>query len=135
FRVSPSGGSVEQVTKGERRLSGINYDKAFTKMAYMVGTFEAPSEIFVANIDGSGEKQLTHIHDAFTSEIALSRSERVNFKSLDGTPIEGFLLYPYGYKPGDRGSYPLIVSNHGGPHSANGYGFDFKNQYFAANGY
>ncbi|MGH9888264.1 MAG: S9 family peptidase, partial [bacterium] len=136
FRVSPTG-VVEQVTKGERRISGINYNHDFTRMAYQVGLFEAPSEIFIANIDGSGERQLTHVHDAFTKEVTLSHAERVNFKSLDGTPIEGWLLYPYGYRPGASGAakFPLIVSNHGGPHSANGYGFDFKNQYFAANGY
>jgi dipeptidyl aminopeptidase/acylaminoacyl peptidase len=29
----------------------------------------------------------------------------------------------------------LIVMNHGGPHAASGYGFSFKNQLFAANGY
>jgi dipeptidyl aminopeptidase/acylaminoacyl peptidase len=29
----------------------------------------------------------------------------------------------------------VVVSNHGGPHSAVGYSFNFKNQYFAANGY
>jgi dipeptidyl aminopeptidase/acylaminoacyl peptidase len=29
----------------------------------------------------------------------------------------------------------LVVSSHGGPHSASGYDFDFKQQYFAANGY
>lgn len=135
FRVTTAG-SVEQVTKGERRLGGIDYNADYTKMAYTVGTFEAPSEIWVANIDGSGEKQLTKVHEEFTREIALSKSERVNFKSNDGTPVEGFLLYPYGYRPGSStAKYPLIVSNHGGPHSADGYNFDFKDQYFAANGY
>ena len=38
-----------------------------------------------------------------------------------------------GYRAGGR--YPLIVFSHGGPHSATGYGFDFKLQYFAASGY
>jgi dipeptidyl aminopeptidase/acylaminoacyl peptidase len=41
---------------------------------------------------------------------------------------------PYGYDPA-KGPYPLIVTSHGGPHSATGYSFDFKKQYFAANGY
>lgn len=135
FRVAPTGGPVEQVTKGERRITAIAYDSAMQHMAYLVGTIEAPSEIWVANIDGSNERRLTHVHDAFTKEIALSRAERINFKSADGTPVEGWLLYPYGYRPGAGGSYPLIVSNHGGPHSADGYTFDFKNQYLAANGY
>jgi dipeptidyl aminopeptidase/acylaminoacyl peptidase len=134
FRVSPNGGAVEQVTRGERRLGDLGFDKDFTKIVYTVGVNERPSEVFVANIDGSNERQLSHVHDAFVSEVALTRSERVQYKSADGTPIEGWLTLPFGYKPGG-GPYPLVVSNHGGPHSAIEYGFNFKNQYLAANGY
>lgn len=134
FRVAPGGGAVEQVTRGERRITGLSFDRTMTKMAYMVGRFEEPSEVFTANIDGTGERQITHIFDPFASEVALGKSQRLNFKSADGTPVEGWLLFPYGYRA-DSGPYPLVVSNHGGPHSAVGYGFDFKSQYFAANGY
>jgi Tol biopolymer transport system component len=87
FRVAPTGGAVEQVTKGERRLTGFSYDRAQTKMTYQVGRFEAPSEIYVANLDGSGEKQLTHVFDPFTREIGLRKAARRKFKSVDGTPI------------------------------------------------
>ena len=134
FRVSPNGGAVEQVTTGERRITGLSFDREFKRIAYTVGLIESPAEIYSASIDGSNERQLTRVHDAFRSEIALSRAERLQFRSKDGTPVEGWILYPYGYRP-DAGPYPLIVSNHGGPHSADGYTFDFKNQYFAANGY
>ena len=134
FRVAAAGGAVQQVTKGERRLGGFSFDKTLTKVAFTVGLNEAPSEISIAGIDGSGERQLTHVTDAFAREVALSRSERLQYKSADGTPIEGWLTFPYGYRA-DGGPYPLIVSNHGGPHSAIEYGFNFKNQYFAANGY
>ena len=134
FRVPATGGPVDQITKGERRIAGLSFDRAMTKMAYTVGRFEAPSEIYVAKIDGTGERQLTSIHKPFTDEVALTPTERLQFRSKDGTPIEGWLLFPYGYRA-NGGPYPLIVSNHGGPHSAVGYGFDFKNQYFAANGY
>jgi len=135
FRVSPEGGAVQQVTTGQRRLGDFAFDKAMTKVAFTVGLKESPSEISVANIDGTNERQLTHVHDAFTSEVALSRAERLQFTSADGTPVEGWLTYPYGYSKADGAKYPLIVSNHGGPHSAIEYGFDFKNQYFAADGY
>ena len=43
-------------------------------------------------------------------------------------------MYPHGYDP-RGGPYPLIVMNHGGPHSASGYGFNFKLSLFTANGY
>ena len=134
FRVSPSGGAVEQVTKGQRRINGVSFDRDFTRIAYTVGLIESPAEVYTANIDGSGEKRLTHVHDAFVEEVALGKAERLRFPSKDGTPIEGWLLYPHGYRA-DGGPYPLVVSNHGGPHAADGYTFDFKNQFFAANGY
>jgi dipeptidyl aminopeptidase/acylaminoacyl peptidase len=134
FRVSPNGGAVEQVTKGERRITGLSFDRDFKRIAYTVGLIESPAEIYSADINGSNERQLTRVHETFVREIALSKAERLQFTSKDGTPIEGWLLFPYGYRP-DGGPYPLVVSNHGGPHSADGYSFDFKNQYFAANGY
>jgi dipeptidyl aminopeptidase/acylaminoacyl peptidase len=134
FRVPVSGGAVQQITTGERRIGGLAIDSAFRRIAFTVGRFEAPSEIHVANIDGTNERQLTHVGDPFVKEVALGRSDRLQFRSADGTQVEGWLLYPYGYRA-DGGPYPLIVSNHGGPHSAVGYGFDFKSQYFAANGY
>jgi dipeptidyl aminopeptidase/acylaminoacyl peptidase len=133
FRVASAGGAVEQVTSGARRIGGLSIDKAFKRMTYTVGRFEAPSEIYVADIDGRNERQLTRVHDAFTREVALSRAERLRFTSPDGTPVEGWLMFPHNYNPNAR--YPLIVSSHGGPHSASGYGFNFKHQFFAANGY
>ena len=134
FRVPANGGAVEQVTRGERRLNGVSFDSAYSMIAYTVGLIESPAEVHVARIDGSGERRLTSVNQAFTSAVQLSRAERLQFTSRDGTSIEGWLLYPHGYRAGSE-LFPMIVSSHGGPHSADGYAFDFKSQYFAANGY
>ena len=134
FRVSVPDGKVEQMTKGPRRLNGITFDKPMTRIAYTVGVHHAPGEVYVANIDGTGERRLTDIHKEIVSEIAFSKAERLRWPSYDGTEIEGWLMFPYGYDPA-KGPYPMIVTSHGGPHSATGYTFDFKDQYFAANGY
>ena len=134
FRTSVPEGRVEQVTRGPRRIGSVTFDSALTTMAYTVGVFEAPPEIFVAKIDGTGERRLTDVHASIVSEVAFSRAERLEWPSRDGTRIEGWLLFPSGYDP-KKGPYPLIVTSHGGPHSATGYAFDFKDQYFAANGY
>jgi dipeptidyl aminopeptidase/acylaminoacyl peptidase len=134
FRIAVPSGPVEQVTKGTRRLNGISFDKAFTKIAYTVGEHHVPTDVYVANIDGSGERKLTDIHQDIVAEIAFSKAERLQWKSNDGTPIEGWLMFPHGYDAA-KGPYPMIVTSHGGPHSATGYSFDFKDQYFAANGY
>jgi dipeptidyl aminopeptidase/acylaminoacyl peptidase len=134
FRVARTGGPVVQVTSGERRIAGLSFDREFRRMAYTVGLLERLPEVHIANIDGTGERRLTRVHEPFHAEVDASRGETVRFRSADGTPIEGFLLFPHGYRP-DGGPYPLIVSSHGGPHSASGYDFDFKLQYFAAQGY
>ena len=135
FRVGArAGASVEQITKGERRLNNVTFDKAMTRIAYSVGTYESPSDVWTANIDGTGEKRLTDLFADIRAEIAITKTERITWKSNDGTEIEGWLTQPYGFSK-TGGPYPLVVFNHGGPHSAVGYGFNFKQQYFAANGY
>ena len=134
FRIPIPGGGVEQVTTGQRRIRGLSFDREFENIAFTVGRFEGPSEIHIASIDGSGEKQLTHVHQEIEEEIAFGRTDRLLFKSADGTPVEGWLLFPFDYDA-SRGPYPMVVNSHGGPHSASGYGFSFKHQYFAANGY
>ncbi len=128
------GGAVEQLTTGERRIGDLQMDSAMTRIVYTSNVSDAPAELWSANIDGSNERQLTHVHDDFTREVALSEAKRVQFRSADGWPVEGWLTLPYGYRDGGA-PFPLIVSNHGGPHSAIQYGLNFKNQYFAANGY
>ncbi|MBY0488811.1 MAG: S9 family peptidase [Gemmatimonadaceae bacterium] len=133
FRVASTGGRVEQITTGTRRLTTISFDSAFTRMAYLATAIDAPPEVFVAAIDGTQERRLSTVTTALTRDVALSTADRLQFPSADGTPIEGWLLKPFGYDPTRR--YPLVVSNHGGPHSADGYAFDFKAQYLAANGY
>lgn len=135
FRVPVAGGAVEQVTRGERRVLGVDFDRDFTRIAYTVGLIEAPPDAFTARIDGSDERRLTDLNGELVREVGLSRAERLRFPSADGTPIEGWLLPPHGYRPGNASPYPLVVINHGGPHSADGYAFDFKAQYLAANGY
>jgi dipeptidyl aminopeptidase/acylaminoacyl peptidase len=136
FRVAPTGGPVEQVTTGERRLNGIDIDRAFRRMTYTVGEFETPSDVWTADIDGRNERRLTDLHRDFLAqfEVTSRPAETIRWNSSDGTPVEGFLLFPHGYDP-QGGPYPLIVMNHGGPHSASGYGFSFKNSLFNANGY
>ena len=135
FRVAARAGApVEQVTTGERRLGNVTFDKAMTRIAYTSNTYDSPSDVWTARIDGSDERRLTDLHADLRAEIGITKTERITWKSADGTVIEGFLTLPYGFNKAN-GPYPLVVFNHGGPHSAVGYGFNFKQQYFAANGY
>jgi len=135
FRIAATAGAkVEQVTKGPRRLGNLTIDKAFKTIAYTVGVHNAPADIYAAGIDGTHERRLTDANHELMADVALNDGERLQWNSKDGTPIEGWIVPPANYDPA-KGPYPLIVMSHGGPHAATGYSFDFKKQYFAANGY
>jgi dipeptidyl aminopeptidase/acylaminoacyl peptidase len=140
FRVAvPAGataaaGKVEQVTKGARRIGSLTYDRTFTTIVYTVATHNAPPDLYAASIDGSNERRLSNVHEAFFAGIAIGRTDRLQWPSKDGTTIEGWLTHPAGATSGG-GPYPLIVFSHGGPHASAGYSFDFKKQFFAARGY
>jgi len=135
FRVAAMpGAKVEQITKGPRRLSNLSIDKAYTTMTYTVGVIDAPADLYAADIDGTHERRLTDINKSLMSEVALTPGERLQWRSKDGTLIEGWLIAPFGYDA-SKGPYPLVVVSHGGPHGQTGYYFDFKKHYFAANGY
>ncbi len=64
---------------------------------------------------------------------ALVPQEEISFKSFDGATVQGWLMKPVGWRE-DR-QYPLILSIHGGPHGAFGYGFNASFQAYAARGY
>ena len=136
FRVDVRGGPVEQITTGHRRIGNLSFDRDFRRIAYTVGEFHRPSDVWSADVDGENERRLTDENAEFLAEVELAprAPETIRWASYDGTEIEGFLLFPPGYDP-ETGRYPLVVVNHGGPHAASGYGFNFKNSLFAAHGY
>ncbi len=61
----------------------------------------------------AGGKQLTTFNRAFLETVRVAPFEALHYTAPDGTPIDGWLLYPADYEPGRR--YPLAVNIHGGP--------------------
>ena len=121
--------------KLERLVAGRQVVGAFTlgggHLAVLSTTLQQPSEIFAA--ENGALRALTHQNDALMSELSLGTSEEVRFKSPDGTPIDGIVLYPPGYERGKK--YPTILRVHGGPVEQWETAFDAALQLMAANGY
>lgn len=118
FRVNARNGSRTSVLDGRRRLSGFSFDDRKSKVAYVSTSVNKPTELYVANADGSGERKLSAFNDSLNREIAWADAERFTYESVGGLEIEGWLMKPYGYQPGTK--YPLVLYIHGGPHSAYG---------------
>jgi dipeptidyl aminopeptidase/acylaminoacyl peptidase len=109
---------VRQVTKGDRYVRLASADEAGAWMAYTVDHPRAPTELFVAKGDATGERQLTQFNETWLKDITLQPAERLTWTVRDGTEVEGWLVRPVGYQPGR--SYPLILKIHGGPHTQYG---------------
>ena len=118
FRIDPATKKMTPVLSGRRRITGTSFDATGKRMAFVATDLTHPTELFVANADGSDEKRLTSFNDKINAEIAWSDAERFTYPSVGGLEIEGWLMKPYGYQPGKE--YPLVLYIHGGPHSAYG---------------
>lgn len=121
FRVAAVGGAVAPVTRGERQLASVSFSAQGNVMAYTATDAITPTEMYVARGDGTGEVRATNFNDGWLDRVALERPERLTWRVSDSTEIEGWVVKPVGYRPGQK--YPLVLKIHGGPHSAYGNTF------------
>ena len=73
---------------------------------YVSETFEESPNIFVTGPDLKDAKRVTDTNP-FQSKYAWGHSELVDYKSSNGTRLQGILYYPAGYEAGKK--YPMIV--------------------------
>ncbi len=132
FTLDPATRRLTETIGGRRRLSGFSLDAAGTRVAYIGTSLTRPTELFVAGVDGSGERQLTRFNDRLNQEVAWADAERFTYRSVGNVEIEGWLMKPYGYEAGKQ--YPLVLYIHGGPHSAYGENWFDEFQNLAAEG-
>jgi dipeptidyl aminopeptidase/acylaminoacyl peptidase len=121
FSVPAAGGGVIQVTNGSRQLSAFSFSDGDGIMAFTATDAVTPTELYVAAGDGTAERRVTGFNDELLARLDLRAPERLIWEVDDGTEIEGWLIPPVGFTPGE--SYPMILKIHGGPHSAYGNTF------------
>jgi dipeptidyl aminopeptidase/acylaminoacyl peptidase len=135
FRVHPEGGSVQQVTFGEGRVSPVSFSTDHTRFAYAMQTPTDPGNVYVSSPDAEDATRLTELNADLRTDLALSSPEEVTFTSADGTEVQGWVLPPVGYTLEDGRRWPMILDVHGGPHGSYGNEFSFERQLQAARGY
>jgi dipeptidyl aminopeptidase/acylaminoacyl peptidase len=94
-----------------------------------------PAEMFVANSDGSGVRQLTHQNAQLLSQLELPSPEAFWFEGAEKTQVEGFLFRPPNFNPAKK--YPALLLIHGGPQNSwtDAWGYRWNQQLMAAPGY
>jgi dipeptidyl aminopeptidase/acylaminoacyl peptidase len=128
-RVDVKSGRITPLT------SGLRYDADFAvarngRTVVVGGDDVHPYE--VAAVEPKGLRTLSD-ENAFLRTKELAKVEPIEFRSADGTMIEGLLVKPVDYVPGRR--YPTVLRLHGGPVSQFNHEFMPDWQVFAARGY
>jgi dipeptidyl aminopeptidase/acylaminoacyl peptidase len=132
FKLDPATKKMTPVLSGRRRTNGMSTDGKGSKIAFVATDMTRPTELFIANGDGSGERKLTSFNDKVAAEVAFSDAERFEFPSVGGLKVESWLMKPYGYEAGKK--YPVVLYIHGGPHAAYGENWFDEFQNLAAAG-
>jgi dipeptidyl aminopeptidase/acylaminoacyl peptidase len=134
---------VVEVNSGEKPKallpSGFNADFDLSHdgrfLAISRTSLTMPSEIFVANGDGTNLRQLTHQNGALLAQLALPTPESFWFAGAENTQVEGLLIRPPNFDPAKK--YPTLLLIHGGPQGAweDSWGYRWNQQVMAAPGY
>jgi len=103
----------------------------------------APNEISFIDVaqlherpysDVSGPVAVTHMNDAFLSQIDMQPLQSFWFKGANDEEVQGFMVKPPGFDPNKK--YPLKFLIHGGPQGAwgNEWTYRWNAELFAATG-
>ena len=116
-RVDIARGGVTTRWRGEVAF-GEDYDSHYLAndgtIALVRSDAQTPQELWVGR-DQSGApewQQLTHVN-SHADGLALGETRTVRWQAADGLELQGILILPVGYEPGQR--VPLVTWVHGGP--------------------
>lgn len=121
FSYDPETGKFEQLTDGKHTVAFWSYNPGPGLHLMSIEDERNNGDLYLLS-DGkeSAPERVTNIFDYLSEKFLLPRLEKIQWKSDDGTTVEGLLYYPINYKEGIR--YPLVVQTHGGPRSSDQYG-------------
>lgn len=114
YRATLTEGKAHLVVGGERQLDGLSASGKGGRLAFSASWPDRPSEVNVATLTGTLERQVSRANDDFLAQVELATIERATATSDDGLEVEYFILGPTGR---DRAALPLRLEIHGGPHA------------------
>jgi len=137
FRISATGGKPQRITSGKFLYSSFSFSKDLSKVAFLSQSPSEPEELYISDFPQFSPRKLTDLNPQI-KELAIGETTLVHWKSVDGWEMEGLLIKPVGYQPGNK--YPLLTVIHGGPAGCFVYGFALRRgayplQVFAKEGY
>jgi dipeptidyl aminopeptidase/acylaminoacyl peptidase len=133
FRADLAARTFSAAVSGSRGLRACDVNAATGQMVYLSSDFQHPDELYISGVDGTAERQLTHLNADLWAQLELQPVERLQYKSTDGLPVEGFFVKPFGWQAGKK--YPMVLVIHGGPEGMFGVDWYHEFQVYAAKGW
>ncbi|KTD75136.1 alpha/beta hydrolase family protein [Legionella waltersii] len=127
-QVNPSTGQIKKLTSGLRVDSEYSLNQ--NKLVVLTSDDTHPSELYSVS---PLFKQITFQNKELLETVQFKEVEDIEFKSTDGTVIQGLLIKPEEYIAGKPVSGFIFL--HGGPVWQFSHEFNFETQWLAANGY
>jgi dipeptidyl aminopeptidase/acylaminoacyl peptidase len=134
-------GAYWQLWRGDFGFAGrfwqhFTLSRKHTLLAAVREDPQNPPEVWLARIKQSKLewRQLSQVNSQ-TREFKIGTTEKIFWNSVDGKMMQGYVIKPVGYRPGNR--YPMVTWVHGGPASNFGaryYALGHRAQLLAAKG-
>jgi dipeptidyl aminopeptidase/acylaminoacyl peptidase len=134
YRIElPGGARTRILTDGLN--TALSIPRRSDILVFLRQSASRPAEVYVANADGGGLRQLTRVNDEAVAGLQLTGLESFSFVGALGDSIHGFLMKPSGFN--SRRRYPVAYLIHGGPQGAwlDNWHARWNYAMFAARGY
>jgi dipeptidyl aminopeptidase/acylaminoacyl peptidase len=105
-RLDVGSGAVEDVVVSEGLYRGWTFAEDGETALYRYSDGDRPDALHALD-GGSGATRELMDPNPQLADVALARTELVEYLDVDGNTLYGILYYPQGYRPGE--AYPLVV--------------------------
>jgi dipeptidyl aminopeptidase/acylaminoacyl peptidase len=106
LRVDVNARRSEDLIKDENRYGDWRVSEDGNRVTYRMSDGNRPDELYVADGSFGDVRRLTDLNPQL-ADVALTRTELIDYLDVDGNTLYGILYYPYGYEPGKQ--YPLVA--------------------------
>lgn len=105
-RLDTASGAIETLMLDDNLYRSWNISDDGGTIVYTMSDGDHPDEIWTTGTDRLAPRQLTATNPHL-DDVALTRSELIEYLDVDGNTLYGILYYPANYEPGR--TYPLVA--------------------------
>ena len=132
-RFDAASGAVEELTDSAHTVIAGTATPDARHWALTIGSWDSPGDLYRYDTQTRALRKLWGPNDSLLAGIQLATLESFWYTSFDGRRIQAWVVKPPGFNPARK--YPLLLTIHGGPHTAYGVAFFHEFQVMAASGY